>query len=92
MILQGKIAKFVIYVQARVNGGSNYEYPGQRWVLKLVVKYYGFRFVGSAEDMENEKLVFQPEMVHQIYGDNENIFGYKDLKVVYILYIHQIMR
>ncbi|XP_023348942.1 histone acetyltransferase type B catalytic subunit [Eurytemora carolleeae] len=40
-----------------------------------------FRFVGSAEDMENEKLVFQPEMVHQIYGDNENIFGYKDLKI-----------
>ena len=67
----------------RVNGGRNYEYPGQRWVLKLVVKYYGFRFVGSAEDMENEKLVFQPEMVHQIYGDNENIFGYKDLKVEY---------
>ena len=74
---------------------SNYEYPGQRRVLKLVVKYYGFRFVGSAEDMENEKLVFQPEMVHQIYGDNENIFGYKDLKVVYIyiyICIHQIMR
>ena len=39
--------------------------------------------MGSAEDMENEKLVFQPEMVHQIYGDNENIFGYKDLKVEY---------
>jgi len=31
-----KIAKIVIYDQARVNGGSNSEYPGQRWVLKLV--------------------------------------------------------
>ena len=31
-----KIAKIVIYDQVRVNGGSNYEYPGQRWVLKLV--------------------------------------------------------
>ena len=33
----GNIAKIVIYDQARVNGGSNYEYPGQRWVLKLVI-------------------------------------------------------
>ena len=35
--LKRKIAKIVIYDQARVNGGSNYKYPGQRWVLKLVV-------------------------------------------------------
>ena len=32
----GKIVKIVICDQATVNGVSNYEYPGQRWVLKLV--------------------------------------------------------
>ena len=31
-----KIDKIVMNDQARVNGGSNYEYPGQRWVLNLV--------------------------------------------------------
>ena len=29
-------SKIVIYDQARVNGESNYEYPGKLWVLKLV--------------------------------------------------------
>ena len=29
LLLCGKIAKIVIYDQARVNGGSNYEYPVQ---------------------------------------------------------------
>ena len=33
--LKGKIAKIVIY-EVRVNGGTNYDYPGQRWVPKLV--------------------------------------------------------
>ena len=37
-MLQGKIANIVIYDQARVNGWSNYEYPGQGWILKLVYK------------------------------------------------------
>ena len=35
----------------------------------------------NAEDFDNSDLSFQPEMCHQIYGDNENIFGYKGLKV-----------
>jgi len=35
-LLKGKIAIIVNYNQARVNGGSNYEYPGQRCVLQLV--------------------------------------------------------
>ena len=35
-LLLGKIPKIVIYDQARVNGGSNYEYLGQRRVPKLV--------------------------------------------------------
>ena len=30
-LLCGKIAKLEMYDQVRVNGVSNYEYPGQRW-------------------------------------------------------------
>jgi len=33
-LLDGKIAKIVIYVKAQVNGGTNNDYPGQRWVPK----------------------------------------------------------
>jgi len=40
-----------------------------------------FRLVRSAADLEDESLDFKPEMTHQIYGDNENIFGYKGLKI-----------
>ena len=35
-LLYGKTAKIVIFDQARVNGGNNYELPGQRWAPKLV--------------------------------------------------------
>ena len=35
----------------------------------------------NAEDFDNSDLSFQPEMCHQIYGDNENIFGYRGLKI-----------
>ena len=34
-LLSGKIAKIAIYDNARVNGGTNYDNPGQRWVPKL---------------------------------------------------------
>jgi len=37
-LLKGKKANTVIYDQARVNGGSNYEYPGQRCIFKLMQK------------------------------------------------------
>ena len=37
LFVKGKIAKIVIYDQAHVNGGINYEYLEQRLVLKLVV-------------------------------------------------------
>ena len=40
-----------------------------------------FRLVKTREDLEDEEKAFKPEMCHQIYGDNENIFGYKGLKV-----------
>ena len=34
--LKGKIAKIVIYTQVRLKGESNYEYPGQRWVFRII--------------------------------------------------------
>ena len=50
-LLKGKIAKIVIYDQARVNGGSNYKYTGKRWVLKLVkYKRCDNRFKGKIND------------------------------------------
>jgi histone acetyltransferase 1 len=40
-----------------------------------------FKMVESVSDLENGSLEFEPEMCHQIYGDNENIFGYRGLKI-----------
>merc|ERR1712110_872418 len=40
-----------------------------------------FRLVKSPEDLEDPDTRFKPEMCHQIYGDNENIFGFKGLAV-----------
>ena len=37
--------------------------------------------VKSSSDLDDPELSFKPEMCHQIYGDNENIFGYKGLEV-----------
>lgn len=34
-----------------------------------------FQIVRSAEDLEDEEQKFIPEMAHQIFGENENIFG-----------------
>ena len=38
----GKKGKIVIYDHLRVNGRSNYEYPGQRWVSNQVSIYIYF--------------------------------------------------
>ena len=35
LVIMGEIAKSITYVNARVNGGTNYDYPRQRWVPKL---------------------------------------------------------
>ena len=35
----------------------------------------------SPEDLNDPDATFKSEMCHQIYGDNENIFGYKGLAV-----------
>jgi len=40
-----------------------------------------FRLVKSPEDLDDPDQAFKPEMCHQIYGDNENIFGFKGLEV-----------
>ncbi|KAF2368140.1 Histone acetyl transferase HAT1 N-terminal [Trinorchestia longiramus] len=39
-----------------------------------------FNLVRVADDMERGEF-FHPDMTHQIYGDGEQIFGYKDLSV-----------
>lgn len=40
-----------------------------------------FKLVRSVEDIDNDKIVFKPQLTHQIFGDSESIFGYKDLKI-----------
>eukprot|EP00096_Caligus_rogercresseyi_P006949 TRINITY_DN2404_c0_g1_i1.p1 TRINITY_DN2404_c0_g1~~TRINITY_DN2404_c0_g1_i1.p1 ORF type:complete len:414 (+),score=147.35 TRINITY_DN2404_c0_g1_i1:75-1316(+) len=40
-----------------------------------------FKLVRQESDIRDEKTTFKPEMVHQVYGENENIFGYRGLKV-----------
>jgi len=40
-----------------------------------------FKLVRKADDFSDPSLTFKPEMCHQIYGDNENVFGYRGLKV-----------
>jgi len=39
-----------------------------------------FKLVREAKDLDDAE-TFHPEMAHQIFGDEENIFGYKDLKI-----------
>ncbi|XP_003395429.2 histone acetyltransferase type B catalytic subunit [Bombus terrestris] len=40
-----------------------------------------FKLVRSVEDIENDQNTFKPEMSHQVFGDSESIFGYRDLRV-----------
>jgi len=40
-----------------------------------------FKLIRGATDFEDDGKSFGPEMCHQIYGDNENVFGYKGLRV-----------
>lgn len=37
--------------------------------------------VREASDANNAEIEFPPEMAHQVFGETENIFGYKDLKI-----------
>ncbi|XP_015592461.1 histone acetyltransferase type B catalytic subunit [Cephus cinctus] len=40
-----------------------------------------FKLVRSVEDLEDDEATFRPEMSHQVFGDGESIFGYRDLRV-----------
>ncbi|XP_004931327.2 histone acetyltransferase type B catalytic subunit [Bombyx mori] len=40
-----------------------------------------FKLVRSVDDLENEETSFGPDMCHQVFGENENIFGYTDLHI-----------
>jgi len=39
------------------------------------------KLVRESNDVDDEETTFNPEMSHQVYGENETIFGYKDLKI-----------
>ncbi|CAG9568008.1 unnamed protein product [Danaus chrysippus] len=39
------------------------------------------KLVRSADDIEDDETTFGPEMCHQVFGENENIFGYTDLQI-----------
>lgn len=39
----------------------------------------------SKSSMENDECSFKPEYTHQVFGDDEMIFGYKDLHIDYYL-------
>lgn len=40
-----------------------------------------FRLVRDERDIEDESIAFPPDMAHQIFGEQESIFGYRDLKI-----------
>ncbi|KAL1461955.1 hypothetical protein WDU94_013816 [Cyamophila willieti] len=40
-----------------------------------------FKMVKSVADLDNDACSFKPEMSHQIFGQQETIFGYLDLKI-----------
>lgn len=37
--------------------------------------------VRTVKDIEDDEASFGPEMCHQVFGENENIFGYTDLNI-----------
>ncbi|KAJ2954806.1 hypothetical protein O0L34_g3114 [Tuta absoluta] len=39
------------------------------------------KLVRNPDDLENDDTSFGPEMCHQVFGENENIFGYSDLQI-----------
>ncbi|XP_034836050.1 histone acetyltransferase type B catalytic subunit [Maniola hyperantus] len=39
------------------------------------------KLVREVEDIEDDDTTFGPDMCHQVFGENENIFGYTDLRI-----------
>ena len=50
--------------------------------LSISYIYISFRLVEKASDLDGDDNSFPPEMTHQIYGENEVIFGYKVLIIL----------
>ena len=50
--------------------------------LSISYIYISFRLVEKASDLDRDDNSFPPEMTHQIYGENEVIFGYKVLIII----------
>ncbi|XP_066588253.1 histone acetyltransferase type B catalytic subunit isoform X2 [Prorops nasuta] len=40
-----------------------------------------FKMIRKVQDLEDDGTTFKPEMSHQVFGDSETIFGYRDLKI-----------
>ncbi|XP_058822676.1 histone acetyltransferase type B catalytic subunit [Topomyia yanbarensis] len=40
-----------------------------------------FRLIRNEKDFDDESVAFHPEMAHQIFGEQECIFGYRDLAI-----------
>ncbi|KAL7294729.1 hypothetical protein TKK_0012021 [Trichogramma kaykai] len=40
-----------------------------------------FKLVRRSEELEDDQTTFKPAMSHQVFGDTESIFGYKNLKI-----------
>lgn len=45
------------------------------------VEVVEFKLIRTRDDVDDDSKSFHPAMAHQIFGENENIFGYKDLQV-----------
>ncbi|CAL7949822.1 unnamed protein product [Xylocopa violacea] len=62
----------------------NMEDPATARLKSLIVSSNDaleFKLVRSVEDLEDDETTFKPEMSHQVFGDSESIFGYRDLRV-----------
>ncbi|XP_066148873.1 histone acetyltransferase type B catalytic subunit-like [Euwallacea fornicatus] len=59
---------------------------------KMACKVVTFQMIYEEQDLKSEKTVnFKPEMAHQIFGESESIFGYKELAIMISL-IHNSCR
>lgn len=58
------------------------EYRGRTAALRAGNNHRPSITVRDKADVEDPEAAFQPEMAHQIFGDTEKIFGYKDLRVL----------
>lgn len=50
-------------------------------VLPVLYRNLNHSLVRTPEDIENHDSSFGPDMCHQVFGENENIFGYTDLHI-----------